>query len=84
MKDAGPIFAFFRRVPKKRMSAHKMYNIGFLQMNPLPMRVIEAKRRFHRPILQVSKIYYMQTTAWWLDSLIVQRNDELILENSIG
>ncbi|XP_047145794.1 TBC1 domain family member 2B isoform X1 [Hydra vulgaris] len=51
-REAGPLFSFFRKIPRSRFVIDKIWEIAFVSLNPFGMRNIEAKRRYHRPLLQ--------------------------------
>ena len=52
LSDPGPVFDYFRKVPKSRFDPQKVFHIAFTQLNPFSMKHIETKRRFFRPVLQ--------------------------------
>ncbi|XP_066926047.1 TBC1 domain family member 2B-like isoform X1 [Clytia hemisphaerica] len=51
-KDPGPMFNFFRNLPKKKFNIQKICYIAFNTMNPFSRRNVESKRKFYRPVLQ--------------------------------
>jgi len=57
-KDPGPMFNFFRNLPKTKFNIQKICYIAFNTMNPFSRKNVESKRKFYRPILQVLHIFH--------------------------